>query len=493
MLTFSWILQSFGDVMLNFVRNVRIVDILDIAIIAVFLYMMLNWLRQSASQRGLISFAILIVIYIAARFSGMYLTELLLEGLFAIILIGVVVVFQSDIRRFFERLSSWSYFGSSSTTTTGGATGILTQAAAKMADKKTGALIVIRGKENWDRHMNGGIELNGQVTIPLLHSIFNKYAPGHDGAVLMEGNRITKFGVHLPLSTNLSQISEGGTRHTAALGISEQCDALVVVVSEERGAISVARDGQITQLEKPSDLKHHLDEFWTEYYESTSGSFTNWWKRRSLITALGSVILSFVLWLTFAYQSGTVVYRNYEVPIEYRNLQSSSVALQDSVPLQARVTLSGSDQAFRTFDENSLVISFDLASENFNDEELTITADDLNLPTDLNFFESSPPTLKLKPKRLSTVQMPVKITTGGQLRAGLQMISITASPSTVEFLADTTATLPDSIATDAVDLSSIQNSATIQKRLQFDQDKMKLPEQVSPQVYIKIEVQENSE
>jgi YbbR domain-containing protein len=89
--------------------------------------------------------------------------------------------------------------------------------------------------------------------------------------------------------------------------------------------------------------------------------------------------------------------------------------------------------------------------------------------------------------------MPVKITTGGQLRSGLQMISITASPSTVEFLADTTATLPDSIATDVVDLSSIQNSATIQKRLQFDEDKLKLPEKTSPQVYIKIEVENNSE
>jgi YbbR domain-containing protein len=203
---------------------------------------------------------------------------------------------------------------------------------------------------------------------------------------------------------------------------------------------------------------------------------------------LGSVILSFVLWLTFAYQSGTVVYRNYEVPIEYRNLQSSSVALQDSVPLQARITLSGSEQAFRTFDETSLVISFDLASENLYDEELTVTVNDLNLPTDLNFFEASPPTLKLKPKRLSRLKMPIKITTSGQLRSGLQMISITAEPSTVEFLADTTATLPDSIATDLVDLSSIQNSATIQKRLQFDQNKLKLPEQASPQVYIKIEV-----
>ncbi|MGM0459963.1 MAG: diadenylate cyclase [Bacteroidota bacterium] len=98
-------------------------------------------------------------------------------------------------------------------------------------------------------------------------------APGHDGAVLSDGQRILKFGVHLPLSTNLHKLSRSGTRHTAALGLSEQCDALVIVVSEERGAISIAQNGQIKELESHSDLKKHLDDFWAENYQSDSASF----------------------------------------------------------------------------------------------------------------------------------------------------------------------------------------------------------------------------
>ncbi len=250
------ILQGAADFFGNFFRNVRIVDVFDIVLISFILYIILNWLRQSASKRSLIGFSTLLVIYIVARFTGMYLTEYLIEGLFVIILIGIVVVFQSDIRRIIDRLGTWTFFSNSrSKPETDIATSIITEAVAKMAEKKTGALIAIRGKEDWSRHIHGGIELNGQITIPLLLSIFNKYAPGHDGAVLLEGRNILKFGVHLPLSTNLYKMSRGGTRHTAALGLSEQCDALVIIVSEERGSISIAKDGKIQELNSNSDLK----------------------------------------------------------------------------------------------------------------------------------------------------------------------------------------------------------------------------------------------
>lgn len=487
----AFILQSAADIIFNVARNIRIVDVLDVTIITIFLYIVLNWLRQSASRQSLFSFAILLAIYAIARISGMYLTELLIEGLFIVILIGIVVVFQSDIRRLIDRLGSWSWFRKSSKPASDIATSIITEATAKMAEKKTGALIVIKGKESWERHIHGGIELNGRVTIPLLHSIFNKYAPGHDGAVLMEGNYITKFGVHLPLSTNLHKMTRGGTRHTAALGISEHCDALVVVVSEERGVISIAKDGQIYELESSSDLKKYLDDFWNQHYQSNTSSFKQWWKKRSLRTAIAAIVLSLVLFISFGYQSGTV-YRTYEVPIEYRNLKSSNIIMQDSIPVQARITLSGPEQAFRTLDKNQLVVSFDLSSEDVEDGELRITPEDLNLPADLQFYEASPSTLNLQPRHLARVKLPVNIPRSGKLRPGLKLLSITPSPKRVEVLTDTTKSVPDSIYTDTLNLNSIQTSTTIQKRLQLEDD-MRLPDNTSHQVYVKINVRKNTE
>lgn len=471
----------------------RIVDILDITIIAFFLYIVLNWLRQSGSRRSIISFFVLLTVYVLARFTGMYLTELLIEGLFVVILIGLVIVFQSDMRRLIDQIASWSIFDNGkSRGSSNVATSIITEACAKMAEQRMGALIAIKGKEDWERHIHGGIELNGKVTIPLLHSIFNTKAPGHDGAVLLEGDRIQKFGVHLPLSTNLYKMSRGGTRHTAALGLSEKCDALIVVVSEERGTISIARDGQIEALDSNSDLQRHLDDFWKTNYPTASPSITQWWRRRSLRTALAAAALSIILWIALAYPSGTV-YRTYELPIEYRNLESTQIALQDSVPLRARVTLSGPEQAFRTLDPSNLVVSFNLAEQDISDGELEIDEDHINLPPDLNFFESSPRMLKLKPRQYVRVQKPVKVPTMGRLRPGLELISITAVPPQIEVLSDTSRSTIDSVMTEPVDLSKIQNSTVIQKRINPDREDYRLPESTSQLVRIEVTVRRSSQ
>src|SRR5699024_597862 len=118
--------QSLGDILETFLRNIRIVDILDITIISFFIYVVLNWLRQSASRRILIIFFIILSLYFVARFSGMYLTERLIEVLFVIIFIGVVVVFQSDMRRVVDRISNWNLFGKSKSESPDIATSIIT-------------------------------------------------------------------------------------------------------------------------------------------------------------------------------------------------------------------------------------------------------------------------------------------------------------------------------------------------------------------------------
>ncbi|MGK7368940.1 MAG: diadenylate cyclase, partial [Candidatus Halalkalibacterium sp. M3_1C_030] len=297
---FQNILNSLHD----FLINVRIADIIDVALISVFFYLILNWLRQSTSRQSIIGITSLFGLYVLARLTEMYLTELLIEALFAVILIGIVVVFQSDIRRLFERIGSWSIFWKNSHNPFDNrTTNIITEAVAKMAEKKTGALVVLKGKESIDRHIHGGITLNGKVSIPLLHSIFNPKAPGHDGAVLLEGEHITRFGAHLPLSTKLDKISGGGTRHAAALGLAEQCDALVVVVSEERGTISIAKNGTIRELESANRLKGILDEHWKTQLEGEESAFKNWWRSRDLGTAIASVALAGIFWFAFAYQT----------------------------------------------------------------------------------------------------------------------------------------------------------------------------------------------
>ncbi len=461
---FESILGSLQD----FFLNVRLVDFLDIAFISLFLYLILNWLRQSVSKRTLLALTVIVFMYVTARLTEMYLTELLIEGLFVVILIGIVVVFQSDIRRLFERLGNLPLFWDEGQAPTSGSSVFtkLTEAVGRMAERNTGALIAIKGKESWDRHIHGGIGLNGQVSIPLLYSLFNPRSPGHDGAVLIEGEQILSFGAHLPLSTNLAKLSERGTRHAAALGLSEQCDALVIIVSEERGSISIARNGRLTALESGNELNQKLDEFQQEIYHPGEAALTHWWKRKNLRTALLSVGLAFIFWLAFAYQTETV-YRTFSVPIEYRNLQSSHIILRDSVPLEARVTLSGPEQAFRLFEPSQLVVSFNLAGKAGADR-LDITAKNLNLPSDLNLYEVTPRSLEVKARKLEPVTLPVNITTRGQLPGSLSLQSMKTEPdSVVVMTADPKENLPGSLDTEPVDLGSLKQSTSVTKALQL--------------------------
>ncbi len=483
----AFILQTIKDSLYTFFQNIRVVDVLDILIISSFLYIVLNLLRQSASRHSLYSILLILAVYVLARLTGMYLTELLIEGLFIIILIGFIVVFQSDMRRIIDRIGNWKFFNKSESDSSDMATSILTEAISKMADQRMGALIAFKGQEDWDRHVHGGIELDGKVTIPLLHSIFNVKAPGHDGAVLSDGQRILKFGAHLPLSTNLNKLSSGGTRHTAALGLSEKCDALVIVVSEERGVISIAQNGQIKQLDSTSDLKKHLDDFWAEHYQPDSSSFKHWAERRSMKTVLASASLAFILWMSFAYPSETV-YRTYDVPIEYSNLESTSYALLDTEPLQARLTLSGSEQAFRNFDPSNAIISFNLISENVEGLELNINRENIRLPAGLNLFKADPPTLKLKKLHFVATELPVKVPTTGTIAEGFEIDSIVPSPKFVTVLVDSAAVLIDSVSTEPVDLNQIQEQAIQQKTLQLTSGTFRLPENSSPVISVTINV-----
>lgn len=485
-------LETLGSSLQDFALNIRIVDILDVALISVVFYLLINWLIRSLSKRTLIGFSILFVIYVLARLSGMYLTELLIQALFIVILIGLVVVFQSDIRRIVDRIGNWRFFSASDTSShSTQVSNIITEAASSMADNRTGALIVIRGKESWDRHIDGGISLEGQLSTELLHSIFNPTAPGHDGAVLLEGEDIVRFGAHLPLSKNIGENFAGGTRHAAALGISEHCDALVVVVSEERGTISIAQSGTLTVLDSTSELKSILDDFWHEHYQSQDSSIIDGWKKQKIGTAIASVALAGILWFAFAYQSGTV-YRSFSIPIEYRNLQNSNTVVQDSLPMQAQVTLAGPEQAFRSLDPSTLVITFDVSEENLKTGELLITENNINIPIDFRLYDVNPRSLEITAQEVEQVQLPVHILMSDTLSDQLELISISAKPEIVTVAVPSGNTVPDSIATEPVDLSEIEESTEITKDLVLPTG-VKLPEDETQEIVVSIRVREKDD
>jgi len=234
----------------------------------------------------------------------------------------MVIIFQEDLRRFFERLAMWGVMKKRwYSVSPHKEIDLVTLAVTNLARKRFGALIVLKGNDPLDRHLKGGIPLEGKLSEPLLESIFDPHSVGHDGAVVIEDGQIVKFGCHLPLSSNTKEIGNLGLRHTAALGLAERSDALCIVVSEERGAITVAREGSLKKLDNTDQLKNILEHFHKERSPRVEKKTLLHWVGENPWERAIALLLACGLWLTFGYQTGSIR-RDFVVPIEYRNLAS---------------------------------------------------------------------------------------------------------------------------------------------------------------------------
>ena len=170
--------------------EIGVIDIIDIALVSILLYATITWLRRTRAAFASIGLLILGAIYILARALGLQLTAWIFQGFFAIFLIIIVVIFQEELKQLFERLALLSLRRGRDAYRRAKPTDVVISTLADFARDRVGALIVIPGNDPVDRHVNGGIELDGRLSAPLLRSIFDTHSPGHDGAVIVQGDRI---------------------------------------------------------------------------------------------------------------------------------------------------------------------------------------------------------------------------------------------------------------------------------------------------------------
>ncbi|MEM9175620.1 MAG: diadenylate cyclase [Myxococcota bacterium] len=241
-------------------QGLRFVDVLDVLIVSALCWVAIAWVRESRVRVALGGVAIVSALYGAALLFDLRLTTTILQGFIAIAALVLVVVFQDDLRRFFEGLT----LAMMRNATPRPGADVLDELGAlcfSLAGARVGTLFVLPGREPIDRLLDGGHYLGGRVSEPLLRSLLDTKTPGHDGAILIRGGKVARFGVHLPLSTEFDQLGAGGTRHAAALGLAERSDAFCIVVSEERGVVSVAWRGRLTPVETPEALRALVERF----------------------------------------------------------------------------------------------------------------------------------------------------------------------------------------------------------------------------------------
>lgn len=375
-------------------NSIRVADVADILIVAAFLYVILRWAQTTATRGLTMGAAVFVGVYLAAVEFSLHLTTLLFQFGMTIAAVALVVVFQNDIRRTVERIllaSRWA--GRNGDKATRPHVDTLLEAAFHLAKNRRGALIVIAGEESLDAHLEGGTELVGQISQPLLDSLFDPHSAGHDGAVVIQRGFVTRFGVHLPLSENREKSAGLGTRHRSGLGLSECSDALVAIVSEERGQVSLAYHGELRRDLSRNDVREAFASHLAETSAQPRQRVTSLLLRHPR-TKLFALLLSFVAWLSFA-ADHDLVQRVFVVPIEYRNVPKE-MTLPESVPTEARITFSATDRAFQFVAPSTLKVSLDLSEAARGKDVFTLTESSVRHPATLTVYRIEPRVIRLK-------------------------------------------------------------------------------------------------
>ena len=249
--------------------KIGIIDIIQIALIAFFVYQFMVWIKYTHAYTLLKGILVVLLFILIAYIFRMNTILWIFSNLASTLIVGVIVIFQPELRKVLEQLGQKRIMASLIPFDAGKEVkerftdktiSELVKACFDMGEVKTGALIVIEQNELLTDYIRTGINLDAILTSQLLINIFEHNTPLHDGAVIIRGNRITSATCYLPLSDNMTISKDLGTRHRAALGMSEVCDALVIVVSEETGLVSVASGGRLSRGINAEELRKELSQ-----------------------------------------------------------------------------------------------------------------------------------------------------------------------------------------------------------------------------------------
>ncbi|RLB04072.1 MAG: TIGR00159 family protein [Deltaproteobacteria bacterium] len=233
-------------------------DAVDILIVAAVIYWIILLIRGTRSLQMLIGLVLLILAFLISQKGKLMTLHWILNNFLSSIILIIVVIFQHDIRRALSTVGKNPFFFGAHSPYSAPIVDEIIDAALSMAMRRIGALIVLEREAEVDKYVEVGVIIDGKVSKELITTIFFPPSPLHDGAILIQGEKLTAARCFLPLSANPRVVKTLGTRHRAALGLSEETDAVIIVVSEERGVISLAIGGKLTRNLDASGLRRVL-------------------------------------------------------------------------------------------------------------------------------------------------------------------------------------------------------------------------------------------
>lgn len=357
---------------------------IDVMFMSLLIYTFLVWSKRTRVAFVIKGIFVVLAVYLLARQFDLVMMAGVLEKFFAVFFVIIVIIFQEELKCFFEWVASLSFttklFGPQRKFLPQEGVEALSRVLVDLARERIGALVVIQGKDIIARHLEGGVDLNGELSGPLLESIFDPHSTGHDGAVVVTGGKLLKFSCHLPLSKNFHKLKKHGTRHAAALGLSELSDALCLVVSEEYGTISVARKGDIEQLEDPSRLLGILEQFYQEIHPRNQESFWTGFLRQNSREKVYAVLLAALLWVVLVHGS-KLTYKSLLVPVTYAALPEPWT-VEKIEPAEIEVVLKGTRGNFYFLRRDRVKVFLNLKPVK-NGGEIPVHSHNILLPSNI--------------------------------------------------------------------------------------------------------------
>ena len=247
---------------MEILKLLRWQDFLDILLVALILYRVLLIIKGTKAAQMLIGLGVLFIALLFSEYLGLYTIDWIIQSLWAQIVLALIILFQPEIRKTLAQMGEARFFSTFTSAEELRSIEEIVKASVALANRKMGALIVIEKETNLNDFIEMGSQLDAKVSRELLLSIFHPTSPIHDGAVIIRGNRVIAAGCFLPLilSSNISKTL--GTRHRAGIGLTEETDAVVIIISEETGSISTSFK---SKLHKNMDMGT-LRDFLTEHF-----------------------------------------------------------------------------------------------------------------------------------------------------------------------------------------------------------------------------------
>lgn len=249
-----------NDVISNLSSTFRYEDLIDITIVAFIIYRLLLFIRGTRAVQMLIGLGVLVGGFFISSQLELFTTHWLFSNFFDYFVFILIVLFQDDLRRVLTRIGKNPFLFHSNSESQLEMVDEVARASSKLAKDKLGALIVIECETGLKNFVDTGSKIDARVRAEILYSIFLMKSPLHDGAVVINGDRLAAAGCFLPLSKNPDLDPQFGTRHRAAIGLTEETDAVVVLVSEEANAVHLVQSGKIIRNLSEQELRDHLIE-----------------------------------------------------------------------------------------------------------------------------------------------------------------------------------------------------------------------------------------